>query len=145
MLDNLLKYKPFFYYIEAWKKIADFKGRSRRYEFWSFMIINVILSTICDCLDLYFFGNSDLYSSIDPISTIFELIVLVPTFAVSVRRLHDTDRSAWYLCWYCLPLIGDIIMLIYTLQRSDEDSNTYGLSPIPEDNQEEIIEPYIKK
>ena len=54
--------------------------------------------------------------------------LLIPTWAVSFRRLHDTGRSAWYMLWTFVPYLGGIILLVIFCQKSDED-NKYGPNP----------------
>jgi uncharacterized membrane protein YhaH (DUF805 family) len=59
---------------------------------------------------------------------IFALAVIVPSIAVSVRRLHDTDKSAWYLLFYLIPFIGGIIMIVFWATDSTRGTNQYGTS-----------------
>lgn len=107
------------------KKYANFSGRASRREFWSFRVfysVGLILSMIL-CV-----SNS-------PIAYIFFLtyiaITTIPLIAVAVRRLHDTNRSAWYLLISFVPGIGDICMLILYCLRGTTGANQYGYKPEP--------------
>ncbi len=57
------------------------------------------------------------------------LIVLIPGIAVSVRRLHDTDRSGWWLLICLIPLIGSIVLLVFLVKDSKPGENQYGAKP----------------
>jgi uncharacterized membrane protein YhaH (DUF805 family) len=63
------------------------------------------------------------------LGAIYSLVVIVPSIAVSVRRLHDTDRSGWWLLIALIPLIGAIILIIYYVQEGTPGENEYGLNP----------------
>jgi uncharacterized membrane protein YhaH (DUF805 family) len=56
--------------------------------------------------------------------------LLLPSLAVLVRRLHDTDRSGWYYWIVLIPLIGSIVLLVWFCSRGTEGSNTYGPDPL---------------
>lgn len=59
----------------------------------------------------------------------YQLFVLLPTIAVSVRRLHDIGNSGWWLLIIFVPFVGGLIMLIFTIRNSDPGSNQYGPNP----------------
>jgi len=75
------------WYLGAWKKYAEFKGRARRQEFWTFVLINFAVVVILRGID-FVLGTTLIYP-------IYFLAVLTPVLAVTCRRLHDTDRSGW--------------------------------------------------
>src|SRR5690606_13737347 len=60
---------------------------------------------------------------------IYALAVLIPSLAVSVRRLHDTDRSGWWLLIALVPLIGAIVLLVFLVLDSNSGQNQYGANP----------------
>ncbi|MBR2425299.1 MAG: DUF805 domain-containing protein [Lentisphaeria bacterium] len=93
------------------KKYAQFEGRARRQEFWLFALVNCIISMI------------------PIIGWIWDLIVLIPCWAVFCRRMHDTGRSGWNWLWLFLPIIGAIILLIYECEDSQYGPNQYGPNP----------------
>jgi uncharacterized membrane protein YhaH (DUF805 family) len=104
----------------ALTQYATFPGRARRSEYWWFVVFNAIVGVAAAVLDR---GSSD-----GPVSTLSALALLLPTLAVSVRRLHDTDRSGWCLLFALIPLIGSIVLIAFLVQDSDRD-NRFGQSP----------------
>ena len=116
------------WYLQALKKYADFNGRARRREYWFFVLFNIIISivlTVCDVV----LGTYNAAASIGILTGIYTLAVLIPGIAVSVRRLHDTGRSGWWLLIVLVPLIGWIVLLIFMLIDSQPGQNAYGPSP----------------
>jgi uncharacterized membrane protein YhaH (DUF805 family) len=83
----------FNYYLEAFKRYADFNGKSNRPEYWYFVLVNIIISILVSIVA----GMIKL----PVLSTIYSLAVLVPSLAAGVRRLHDTNKSGW---WILVPL-----------------------------------------
>jgi uncharacterized membrane protein YhaH (DUF805 family) len=116
------------WYLGALKKYADFSGRARRREYWFFVLFNIIISivlTICDV----FVGTYSAAASIGILTGIYTLAVLIPGIAVTVRRLHDTGRSGWWVLIILVPLIGAIVLLIFMVIDSQPGTNAYGSSP----------------
>lgn len=107
---------------------AVFSGRARRKEFWMFTLFNAIFVFIAVILDnatgLNFYGES--YGSI---YLIYNLAVLIPTIAVSVRRLHDIDKSGYFLFIGLIPLIGAVWLLILFAKDGEPNLNEYGVNP----------------
>ena len=102
----------------------NFEGRASRYEFWWFWLIAIIISCICSCID------SIIGFAI--CSGIVSLALLLPNLGIAVRRLHDINRSGWWLLLSLIPLIGTIILLIWAIQKGDESANDFG--EVPTDN-----------
>ncbi|GGP84363.1 hypothetical protein GCM10009410_17250 [Shewanella ulleungensis] len=88
------------WYLKVLKQYFDFKGRARRKEYWMFVLINTIFSVLLTLVDMGTGLYSDIYGT-GLLSSLYSLAVLIPSIAVSVRRLHDTDHSGWWL-FYCL-------------------------------------------
>jgi len=119
-------------------KYATFSGRARRSEFWWWYLFLVILQVISNVLD-GLFGLKINYSASGAVSTninnvgwlslIVGLALIIPTIAVAVRRLHDTDRSGgwWWLNFLCC--IGGLILLIFYIQEGTRGPNRYGDDP----------------
>ena len=82
------------WYLEALKKYAVFSGRSRRREYWYFVLFNIIVGIVLGWIDALLGTRGSYYAGAGLLSGIYSLAVLIPTLAVSVRRLHDIDR-AW--------------------------------------------------
>lgn len=113
------------WYMTALKKYAVFSGRSRRREFWWFVLVNAIIGAIFQCL-----GNDQN----DPnfwnfIGWLYGLAVLIPSIAVQVRRLHDTGRTGWWWFIGLVPLVGWIVLVVFDLFDSEPGPNEYGPNP----------------
>lgn len=106
-------------YMEAIRKYAQFSGRSTRREYWMFVLVNIAISVV-----LSFFGTSGAV-----LSMLYALAVLVPGLAVSIRRLHDTDRSGWWLLIGLIPILGAVALIVFMAQDSDAHENHYGPNP----------------
>jgi uncharacterized membrane protein YhaH (DUF805 family) len=112
----------------ALKKYADFSGRARRKEYWLFTLINILILiglAIIDVTAGLEVGDEEM----GVLSGIYALAVLIPGIAVSVRRLHDTDRSGWWLLIGIVPLIGDIVLLIFFVLDGTPGDNRFGPNP----------------
>lgn len=119
------------YYSICLSKFADFSGRARRREYWTFALVNCLIAMLLLILGLAF-GEDSPASNI--MVTIFYLIMLVPNLSVSVRRLHDIGKSGWYMFLSLIPLIGGLILLIWSLMDSEPGENQYGKNPKEGDN-----------
>jgi len=111
------------WYIAALKKYAIFNGRSRRLEYWIFNVISALIVAGLGYVDARM-GN---YPPL--LSALYALAVLIPAIAVTVRRLHDTDRSGWWLLISLVPFIGQLILLVFLLIGGKRDRNQYGPDP----------------
>lgn len=119
------------YYSICLSKFADFSGRARRREYWTFALVNCLIAMLLLILGLAF-GEDSPASNI--MVTIFYLIMLVPNLSVSVRRLHDIGKSGWYMFLSLIPLIGGLILLVWALMDSEPGENQYGENPKEEEN-----------
>jgi len=115
------------WYIEAIKKYAVFNGRARRKEYWLFSLVNLLIAFGCGFLD----GMLGMAGSLGlgPIGGIYSLAMLLPGIAVSIRRLHDTDRSGWWLLLAFVPFIGGIVLLVFMVLDSTPGKNSFGPNP----------------
>ncbi len=84
------------WYLEALMKYAVFGGRSRRKEYWYFVLCNIIVGIVLGLIDALL-GTFSSSSNIGLLSGIYSLAVLIPTLALTVRRLHDIDRTGWWI------------------------------------------------
>lgn len=105
----------FGWYVEGMKKYATFTGRARRKEYWMFFLFNVIIAAVLGFIEALVGGPGIL-------SNLYSLVVLLPGIAVGIRRMHDTDRSGW---WILVP-IANIVFLATEGQRGD---NRFGSDP----------------
>lgn len=127
--------KAFNYWWKAiFEKAIDFKSRSNRYEYWSFTLITwvvqVILSNmaaLANGVTLSLGSSMMMQASLLIPLVIIGLLFAVPELSVSVRRLHDTGRSGWWFFINCVPVIGNLIFVIFMLKSGDNDENKYGV------------------
>lgn len=103
----------------AFSKYATFTGRAGRPEFWWFFLFNLIVTMVVSALDRLIFGHELLIF-------IAALVVVLPYMAVSVRRLHDTGRSGWWLLLGLVPLVGTIVLLYWYASAGTPATNEYG-------------------
>lgn len=116
------------WFLMAMKKYADFAGRSRRSEYWYFVLFYFLIYIGLAIVD----GISGAYNAragIGMLGGLFAIAMLIPSLSVSVRRLHDTDRSGWWVLINIIPLIGAIIFLVFAVQDSTPGDNQYGANP----------------
>lgn len=116
------------WFVEALKKYAVFSGRSRRKEYWYFVLFVVVISILLNMID-GLIGTHGGSAGVGLLSGIFSLAILIPSIAVSVRRLHDIDRTGWWVLISLVPLIGTIVLLVFHLQDSTPGTNRYGSNP----------------
>lgn len=110
------------WYLGCWKKFADFSGRARRQEYWMFVLFNFLVSVAVGIVDgILGTGGS--------LGGLYSLAVLVPSLAVAARRLHDTDRSGWWMLIALIPLVGWIILLVFLCSDSKPGENRFGPNP----------------
>lgn len=106
------------------RKYAQFHGRSRRKEYWYFMLFYYCVVFAFSLLSVVAFGWILLQ--------IFLLAMLIPNLAVTVRRLHDVGRSGAWILIGMVPLLGWVILVIWLCQESEPGENRYGPNPIQE-------------
>lgn len=109
------------WYLEVFKKYAVFSGRSRRKEYWFFVLFNILAS--------FSLGIVDAVMGMGLLSGVYALVVLIPGIAVSIRRLHDTGRSGWWLLIALVPVLGALALLFFMAQDSEPGPNQYGPNP----------------
>lgn len=104
-------------------KYAEFTGRARRTEYWMFALFNLLASMVLGVVDRILFRGHGILGGL------YSLAVLIPSIAVSIRRLHDTGRSGWWLLLAFVPILGWIALLIFAVQDSQPGANAYGPNP----------------
>ncbi len=115
------------WYISALKRYAEFSGRSRRKEYWLFVLFNFVISFVLSLIDAAT-GTLNVESGVGLLSGIYSLAVIIPSIAVIVRRLHDIGRTGWWLLIIFVPIVGWLVILIFACFDSDDD-NQYGPNP----------------
>ncbi len=109
-------------------KYATFSGRSPRKEYWLFILAYVVLSIAFAILD----AVTGLYSTaanIGLFGAVFSIAVLIPYLAVSIRRMHDTDRVGWWILIALIPLVRWIWFFVLTVLRGTLGENRFGPDP----------------
>ena len=108
------------WYLDVLKKYAVFSGRARRKEYWMFVLFNLIIVFVLSFIEGMVANSSNSGQSI--LAGIYNLAVLIPTIAVGVRRMHDTDHSGW---WLLFPIVN----LIFALTEGTKGDNRFGADP----------------
>ena len=111
------------------KRYAEFTGRSRRKEYWMFVLLSIGIYIIASILDRIAGMNGMIAGTYGPITALVALGLLVPSLAVSVRRLHDSDRSGWWLLLGLVPIVGEIIVLVLMVLEGTRGANRFGADP----------------
>lgn len=140
------------------KRYADFSGRSRRKEYWMYTLFLIIVAVVVGVVEGVL-GLSQMVGPYGPITALFALATLVPNIAVSVRRLHDTNRSGWWILLPIIPyavvaflllsgnlamagiagmvaLVAVIALLVFMVLDGTKGDNRFGPDPKGADHQE---------
>jgi uncharacterized membrane protein YhaH (DUF805 family) len=116
------------WYLLVLKKYLVFEGRARRKEYWYFVLFNILAGITLGIIDNVT-GTLNPETGVGLLSGLYSLAVLIPTIAVSIRRLHDTDRSGWWLLIALIPLIGGLVLLVFFVLDGTPGTNQYGPNP----------------
>lgn len=110
------------WYLQPWRKYATFTGRAGRQEFWTFYLVNVVIGVILSMI-----GHQGNEPGI--LGIIFYIAIILPSLAVTARRLHDIGRSGWWQLLTLIAMVGGIVVLIMCALRGQESSNQFGDPP----------------
>jgi len=115
---------PIQWYLEGFRHYVDFRGRTGRRGYWYFFLFNFLVTLVLGAVSGALVGA-------------YVLAAFLPGLAVFVRRLHDADRSAWWILIGLIPLLGSIVLLVFLVTEGTRGENDHGpdprLAPIPED------------
>ena len=103
------------------RRYAEFSGRSQRKEFWMFVLFYVIVMVVLGIVEGAL-GLTGMVGAYGPLTALFLLGIIVPLIAVSIRRMHDQDRSGW---WILVPIVN---LVFYCLEGTKGD-NRFGPDP----------------
>lgn len=103
---------------------SNFTGCARRQEYWMFAFINLIVGLLLGIVDTAVFGN-DLHL----LSGLYGLAILISGLAVAVRRLHDTDRSGWWVLLSLIPIVGVVALIVMMCIESTHGNNRFRADP----------------
>lgn len=104
------------------EKYFCFEGRANRKEFWYSFLFNFIITALLSLIG----GKTGMI-----IQCVWSLAVLLPTLGVGARRLHDINKTGWLLLLALIPIIGEIILIVWWINEGDQAENQYG--PVPEE------------
>lgn len=116
------------WYLAVLKKYADFNGRARRKEYWLFFLFNILVSVALSIIDSIL-GTGRGESGTGLLGGLYVLAIFLPSLAVSVRRLHDTGRSGWWMLISLIPVIGSLVLFVFFCFDSQTGTNRYGINP----------------
>ncbi|GAA5524406.1 inner membrane protein YhaH [Microbulbifer aestuariivivens] len=117
-----------YWYFKVLQNYFNFRGRAPRREYWFFVLFNLLFALALSVIDTV----TGLYSAeygIGYLGGIYALFVLLPSLAVTVRRLHDTGRSGWWILVSLIPLLGYLILLAFMVFGSEASTNRFGPNP----------------
>lgn len=120
------------WYLKCLKQYIDFWGRARRKEYWMFTLWNVVIIMFLAALAAIGteIGSDSLLSYIPMVLyLLYGLFILIPSFTVSVRRLHDIGKSGWWILIGLIPVIGSIILLVWYCREGQRCENEWGPDP----------------
>jgi|GEM_PF-425329 len=116
----------------CFRKYADFTGRAVRSEFWYFVLFVYLLVGVVAAITVSAWdpnSAADAPAGLLAVLGILWLGLLLPNWAVTVRRLHDTDRSGWFIFISLIPFVGGIILLVVLASEGTRGPNRYGPDP----------------
>jgi len=111
------------------KRYTDFSGRSRRKEYWMFLLGILIVAIVLGIVE-GILGLSGMVGGVyGPLTVIFFLAILVPSIAVQIRRFHDQDKSGWFVLLSLIPFVGGLIVLVFMCLEGTKGPNRFGPDP----------------
>ena len=111
------------------KRYADFSGRSRRKEYWLF-VLGFIIAIIAAMTVESLLGMSDMIGEgYGPLSLLVILGLFIPALAVQVRRFHDQNKSGWFVLLGFIPFIGSIVVIVFMCFEGTRGDNRFGPDP----------------
>lgn len=111
------------------KRYADFSGRSRRKEYWMFLLGVVIVAIVLSVMEAAMGMNGMVAGVYGPLTTLLVLGLIIPGIAVQVRRFHDQDKSGWFVLLGFIPIVGGLIVLVFMLLEGTKGPNRFGPDP----------------
>lgn len=116
------------WFLVALKKYAVFQGRARRKEYWYFILFYILIYIGLSIIE-GMFGGSGSSGQGGILTAVFTLGMLIPSLSVGVRRLHDTNRSGWWVLISLIPIVGVFILIYFTVQDGQSGTNRFGPNP----------------
>lgn len=115
-------------FVDFWKNYFNFKDRTTRKDFWLTVLIYYLITFV---LGMIFPGTSEVTENsynfqMSTVSSIWSIATIIPYVAMSVRRLHDTNRSGWWYLIGLIPIVGWIVLLVFYCKPAVDTDNKYG-------------------
>lgn len=111
------------------KRYADFSGRSRRKEYWMFLLGVVVAAVVTSIIEGVL-GLSGMVGGVyGPLTLLLILAIFIPSLACQVRRFHDQDKSGWFVLLGLIPLLGGLVVLVFMCLEGTKGPNQYGPDP----------------
>ena len=117
------------WYIGVLKQYAVFAGRSRRKEYWMFVLFNFLAIVGLTIVEAVLRRITGMNPDGTVLANLYTLAVLLPSIGVAIRRLHDTNRSGWWLLIGLVPVIGFIVLIVFFATDSQPGQNRFGPNP----------------
>jgi uncharacterized membrane protein YhaH (DUF805 family) len=116
------------WYLLVLKRYAEFNGRSRRKEYWMFTLYNIVIFLVLYIAGFVTLERTGISMVFFGLAFIYALAILVPNLAVSVRRLHDIDKSGWWILLAFVPVVSLALIVLMCLEGTPGD-NRFGPNP----------------
>ena len=113
---------------EGFRRYFDFSTRSSRSEFWWFTLFMMIVSIIASIIDVTLFNTS--WGDTGILNGLWSLATIIPSISIGVRRLHDIDRSGWWVLLWFVILIGWIVLIVWHCKKGTDGINRFGDDPL---------------
>jgi len=117
------------YMLMPFMRYFDFAGRSRRKEYWMFLLGVIIVAVVLGLIESALGMGGSVGGIYGPLSLIFLIAIIIPGIAVQVRRFHDQDKSGWFVLINFVPYVGGLIVLVFMLMEGTRGPNRYGPDP----------------
>lgn len=120
---------PFEYMMMPIQRYAQFSGRSRRMEYWMFTVGLIGVSVVISVVEALLGLTGMIGKVTGPISALFTLATIIPSISCAARRLHDQDKSGWWLLLAFVPVLGALVLLVFMFLPGTSGDNQYGADP----------------
>jgi uncharacterized membrane protein YhaH (DUF805 family) len=111
------------------RRYADFSGRSRRKEYWMFVLAITVAMIAAIIIEGVLGLSGMIFGAYGPLTTLLMLGVLVPALSCQVRRFHDQDKSGWFVLLSLIPFVGGLIVLVFMCLEGTKGTNRFGADP----------------
>lgn len=109
----------------VFSQYTNFRGRARRAEYWYFVLLDIIVTAVISAIVSVLHFGDGVQSTL---TTLWQLAILLPFLGVTVRRLHDIGKSGWNILFALIPLVGEILLIVWLARDSQPGTNNYGTS-----------------